>query len=727
MKKLALASLLIMVLSGMTMASTLSPDLVAKINASSEDEMIRILITMEEQADFNWLMSATTGMTKQDARAFVVDHLLNMAEGTQADVRNYLESEQQSGRVQNLQSVWIVNLLHCLATPEAIRGLEAFPGVAQVNYDPEQYMIFYDRPDKGGSKQSDGTDEIAWGVADINADDVWGMGYTGAGIIVGMIDTGVNYNHADLTTHMWDGGTQYPHHGWDFYNNDNDPMDDGSAYGGGHGTHTAGSVGSDGTAGSQCGVAPDASIMAIKVLSGNGYGSEGPVISGINFAVAQGADIFSMSLGWQSTSQRQQFRTACNNALAAGVIGAIAAGNEGNQQWSYPIPGNVRTPGDVPPPWLNPDQTLTGGLSCVVTVGATTAAHNIASWSSRGPSTWEGVSPWNDYPYSGGSQMGLIDPDVSAPGDNIKSCWFLNNWGYSDGWSGTSMATPHVAGTMALMLDKDPSLTPAQLDMYLETTALDWGSSGKDNTFGAGRIDAAAAVTAIPGGTTPNVSITITPTGSTSLPASGGTLYYDVTLQNNESYSVYMAAWLEWTYPNGSSSGALLLRNITLPAGANILRSLSTTVAGSEPNGSYTFWARLGSSYGGVVYAEDSFPFTKGIDASAGGAWIAQTHVYGWEEGITTASTPKTFSLGQNYPNPFNPTTTIPFSLPESGYVSLKVFDLNGRQVATVLEGDLSAGQYQVSFDAGQLSSGIYLYRLDAPGFSKAMKLTLIK
>lgn len=703
------------------------PELAQKLNQSKEDELVRILITMQEQADYNQLMIATAGLTKGETRKVVIGELKDLADRTQNRVLAHLQAQIQSGKVKDLHSVWIANILYCQAVPEVIISLQDFPEIAEVSWDPEQYMLFHERPNKSETPPYQGTDEIAWGVSDINADDVWAMGYYGTGAIVGMIDTGVNYNHVDLADHMWNGGSQYPHHGWDFYNNDNDPMDDGSSWMGGHGTHTAGSVGSDGTAGSQCGVAPNATIMAIKVLSGNGYGSEGPVISGINFAVEQGADIFSMSLGWQSTSQRPQFRTACNNALAAGVIGVIAAGNEGNQLSWYPIPGNVRTPGDVPPPWLHPNQTLTGGLSCVVTAGATNINHTIAGFSSVGPSTWEGVSPWYDYPYSGGSQMGLIDPDVCAPGEDIKSCWFLDNWGYSDGWDGTSMATPHITGTLALMLDKDPTLSPAQLNMYLETTALDWGAIGKDNTYGAGRIDALAAVSAVPGGTLPNVNISITPTGSTALPSTGGTLYFDVSLHNNETYPVYLTAWLDWTYPNGTTSSAQILRNLTMSAGGSIYRSLYATVAGSEPNGNYTCWAHMGSSYGGTIYSEDSFPFSKGLDGAIPGEWVSQTQVFGWDDPIVADIQPEAFSLGQAYPNPFNPTATIPFTLPERSSISLKIFDLSGREVATVLQGELPAGQYHYDFNAASLSSGIYLYRLEAPGFSKTMKFMLLK
>ncbi|MCX6640749.1 MAG: S8 family peptidase [bacterium] len=567
--------------------------------------------------------------------------------------------------------------------------------------------------------KTDNTDEIAWGVSDVHAPEVWAQGYQGAGVLVGMLDTGVNYNHLDLTTHMWNGGATYPNHGYDFVNNDNNPMDDH-----GHGTHTAGSVASNGAAGTQAGVAPQAIIMAIKVWNAFGSGSTGQMISGANFAVQQGADIFSMSggiYGGGTTSDKNLFRAAYNNALAAGVIGTIAAGNEA----SSPAPPNaVRTPGNVPPPWLHPGQTLTGGLSCVITCGATQSNHNIASWSSRGPVTWVSISPWNDYAYNPG--MGLIDPDISAPGVNIKSCTYNNNSGYTL-MDGTSMATPHVAGAVALLLSKNHNLTPAQIDMYLETYAQDLGTTGKDNTYGAGLMNVLNAINAVPSGGNPNVTVTVTPTGSTVIPAGGGTLFFSISVHSNEAFTLNTQVWTQWTIPGGGTQGPFINRNVNLAAGSTIARNLQQTVAGSNPAGSYTFWGKMGTGFGGTVYASSSFPFTKSAVGAPGESWYSNNNTYGWDDEVVSSTIPQTYSLGDAYPNPFNPVTTIPFNLAQSGKTSLKVFNLKGQEVATVVSGELTAGQYQVTFNASALSSGIYLYKLDAPGYSEVKKFTLIK
>ncbi|MBD3277489.1 MAG: S8 family serine peptidase, partial [Candidatus Aegiribacteria sp.] len=147
-----------------------------------------------------------------------------------------------------------------------------------------------------------------------------------------------------------------------------------------------------------------------------------------------------------------------------------------------PAPGSVISGGDCPPPWFHPDQLHHGGHSAVVTVGAVDNDDVVASFSGRGPVTW-----WNDY----SDTSPLVDPDICGPGTDIVST--AVGGGYFS-MSGTSSATSHLAGVAALMLDANPYLTVAQLDSLMETTAVELGPSGKDNSYGAGRIDALAAV-----------------------------------------------------------------------------------------------------------------------------------------------------------------------------------------------------------------------------------------
>ena len=411
--------------------------------------------------------------------------LNHLAKQSQNSLKKYLALKATNNEVVHVHGLWITNIISCKATETVINELSLRDDIRIIDYDEIRNMLIGEETGIPVQSNSPGeTREIAYNVTKVNAPAVWDLGYTGQGVIVAVLDVGVNYNHVDLADHMWE-DPDYPNHGYDFAYNDNDPMDNH-----GHGTHCAGTVAGDGTAGSQTGMAPDATIMALKILNDNGGGSESDSWEAIEFTVNNGGDIMSMSIGWQHSwnPQRATWRNALDNALAAGVVASIAAGNEGG---STNNPDDVRTPGDCPPPWLNPDQALQGGISSVVCVGATDNNDNIASFSSRGPSTWEDIDPFNDYPFN--PETGLIRPDVSAPGVNIKSCNTFNITGYTS-MSGTSMATPGVAGVMALLLSKAPNLSPEAIDIALETTAVDLGSSGKDNIYGAGRIDALEAI-----------------------------------------------------------------------------------------------------------------------------------------------------------------------------------------------------------------------------------------
>jgi subtilisin family serine protease len=388
---------------------------------------------------------------------------------------------------------------------------------------------------------------IPWNIVKINADEVWAKGFTGDGVVIGHLDTGVNYNHDDLKDHMWRNDLEFfgtasvdddtngfvdDIYGYDFYDEEGDPIDEN-----GHGTHTAGTIAGDGTAGQQTGVAPDARIMVLKVTDINGNGFESDGWRAIQYAIDNKVDVISISLGWlhQWNPNRGKWREAFDNALQEGIIAAAAAGNE--RVGGDPPPDNIRTPGDVPPPWLHNDQYLQGERSGVVTVGATDALDNYTTFSSYGPVSWESWLPWNDYPYI--PEMGLLDPDISAPGVSITSLSLTDNSGYVGGfgWSGTSMSTPHVAGVMALLLSANSELDPATLDYLIETSALDRGPSGKDKDYGSGRINALAALLADTVGNIP-VTLSILPAFPNPFQAST-TIQFDLPFPGEVKLKVY--------------------------------------------------------------------------------------------------------------------------------------------------------------------------------------------
>ena len=469
-------------------AQTIAPALLEEMGQRRDNEKIRVFVIMRQQYDQQQLnLRATHFTSRAERRDFVVTELKQFAEASQYDLRHSLSEMQRNGLVTEPKMLWIANAISFEATREAILSLADRSDIMVIDFDKERYCI----PDGEESQPAYPTREITSNVTQVNADQVWNLGYTGQGVVVAVIDTGVNYNHLDLADHLWDGGAEFPHHGYDVINNDNDPMDDH-----GHGTHCAGTVCGDGTAGSQTGMAPDATLMCVKCMDSSAHCSNTDVINAMQWSVDHGCDVISMSIVghghyiWEQTL----IRNACVNVLNAGVIASFAAGNEGGELSQYPIPENIGLPGGCPPPYLDPEQALNpGGLSCSVCVGAVDSNDQAADFTSHGPRDWS-ESDYSDYPYTPGSQweFGLIRPDVCAPGVSIKSANYKSNNGYKY-MSGTSMAAPCVAGCMALMLSKDPDATPADLCRFLEETAVPL-STGKSNIYGCGRVDALAAV-----------------------------------------------------------------------------------------------------------------------------------------------------------------------------------------------------------------------------------------
>lgn len=460
--------ILVLLITALAMGGTIQPELEQEMASSFDTDLIPVFILVQGELDTDWIEAATADMTREERQQFVVAALQDRAEISQAPVLEDLDTYGDAN-VANVHPLWLANSIYCEATPMVIREMATRDDVILVEKGTYPNSGLIEPVEVRETTPEEGGKAIVWSVTQINADDVWALGYNGDGIIVGVIDTGTDYNHMDLHNRMWHDTPNGYHYGWDFYDNDGDPMDD---YG--HGTHCSGSVLGDGSEGTETGVAPGAVCMALRI---NYYsGGEYTWIEAMEFGAQYGASVLSMSLG--SGQGNTTLRTAEENLLTAGVYHSVAAGNNGSGS------GTILSSGDSPPPWFHPDQTAHGGQSAVVTVGATNSSDVIASFSSRGPVTW-----WSDYSDS----SPLIDPDICGPGvDVVSTQW---GGGYTT-MSGTSMATPHLAGVVALILDANPSLSVAQIDEIIETTALELGASGKDNTYGAGRVDAYAAVQA---------------------------------------------------------------------------------------------------------------------------------------------------------------------------------------------------------------------------------------
>ena len=453
-----------------------------------------VIVMMTERYDNSQLSQKTALMTKEQRRDFVIAERKAFCQASQAQVLDFLDGYKSENLVSDLKTFWSFNGFSCSASAEVIAQLAERKDVAMIIPDEMRQMI--PQNEMSGSAN---TRANAWHVDKINAPAVWnynGTGYTGNGVIIGLIDTGVNYNHIDIANSMWDGGNEFPHHGYDVFYQDLDPMDDQ-----GHGTHTAGILAGQGTAGTQTGIAPGAKIMAIKILNEEGQGEATHLIEGVEFALDHGADILSLSLSDVGAGPCYYYRDVFATCLDAGVAAAIACGNEGQTQYTYPVPFNISAPGNCPPPWLHPDQQINGGLTSVISVGATDSNDEHCGFSSIGPTTWTtgpNVGSYNDYPYENGdaTQPGLIRPDISAPGANITSLNYLTTNNYIE-MDGTSMATPCVTGVLAMLLEANPDLTPAELDSIIELTSARVGNTIKNNRVGAGRVDALAAINAL--------------------------------------------------------------------------------------------------------------------------------------------------------------------------------------------------------------------------------------
>ena len=302
-----------------------------------------------------------------------------------------------------------------------------------------------------------------WHMPQVQMEQAWDV-VDGSGVVVAVIDTGVAYeNYAGFVQAPDLAGTSFTA-GYDFVNNDAHPNDDG-----GHGTHVAGTIAQT-TNNSQgvAGMAYGATIMPIKVLDNTGTGTLDDVVDGIMWATDHGADVINLSLGGPSASAEE---TAINYALSNGVVVVASAGNAGISSLDCPAcyPG-------------------------VIAVGATDYNRNRSWYSSYGCGQdghcLDVVAPGGDTSAdenNDGYADGVLQQTFKDVCDGIDPPVDLTTFVYCF-FQGTSMASPHVAGAAALLLDADPSLTRQQVGDCLRDTALDRGAPGYDTVYGHGLI-----------------------------------------------------------------------------------------------------------------------------------------------------------------------------------------------------------------------------------------------
>ncbi len=469
----------------------------AKIDAAVETALAErgaadVLILLADQARPTLAPLAPRADYRLRRRA-LVDALRDRASFRQAGLRNWLDA-----RAIAYRPFWLVNALQATLGPGELAALSARDDVARIAANPGIALRLPASPSSAPATTA--PEAIEWGVAKIRAPEAWSAGFTGQGVVIGGQDTGYQWDHPAIKTQYrgWNGASAAHDRNWhdaihpgapsnDCGYNRTAPCDDH-----GHGTHTAGTFAGDDGGANRVGVAPGARWIGCRNMAA-GNGTPATYIECMQWFLAptdlagndpdpdSAPDVLSNSWGCppsEGCTVGNELDAAVQTLVDAGIFFAAAAGNDGS---------GCATIFDTP---------ATHDASFVV--GSTTSSDAISGFSSRGP-------------LAGAAG---IRPDVVAPGSSVRSALPGNGYGTM---SGTSMATPHVAGAAALVMSANPALKghPEEVAALLRATAVRSGLSDSGNPGGCGglnlgtwpnhqagwgRIDAWAAVqAAVPG------------------------------------------------------------------------------------------------------------------------------------------------------------------------------------------------------------------------------------
>ena len=443
---------------------------------------VEFLVYLSEQAD---LRGAQALNTKLEKGTYVYQTLTRLAQRTQSPVIRELQS-----RGVEYRAYWIANMIWVRGDLGTVQLMAVRDDVSHIFSNP---VVHLDEPVRSSlNDQVNSPEGVEWNITKVGAPQVWAAGFAGQGAVIGGQDTGYDWNHPALKNHYrgWNGSSADHNYNWhDAIHSggglcgadSTEPCDDDQ-----HGTHTMGTMVGDDGGSNQIGMAPGARWIGCRNMDqGNGapatynecyewfiapYPIGGdPLTDG---DPSRAPDVINNSWACPPSEgcNADSLLAAVNAVRAAGIVTVHAAGNSG------PSCSTVNTPSAI--------------YEASFTVGATNNTDQIAGFSSRGQVTVDGSN--------------RLKPNVTAPGVNIRSS--VPGGEYAGGWSGTSMAAPHVAGLVALLISAQPHLAGQvdQIETLIEKNALGLtstqtcGGTIPNNTFGWGRVDAWAALQDVP-------------------------------------------------------------------------------------------------------------------------------------------------------------------------------------------------------------------------------------
>lgn len=498
-------------------AGGIDPELESALQTAKPDQDIPVIVTMADRVD----LSVFKDTDRQLRRTKMIQALMTKENVSQLALRTLLASR----KAKRIRRLWLINGSAFIANSAVIREIASRPGVESIRLDQ---ALSAPAVTAGVSAAP------AWNIGAIHVPDVWGLGYTGSGIVVANMDTGVDTEHPDLAG-KWRGGLNswYDPHG-----EHATPYDSL-----GHGTQTMGIMLGGNAGGSSIGVAPGAHWIAAKLFNDAGQAQWSDIHLSFQWLLDPDGDPNSADMpqvvnaSWGllgSTNQCvMEFNDDIHTLKAANIAVVFSGGNEGSAPQTSVSPAN------------NPESFA---------IGAVDDTQTLANFSSRGASACDGG----------------IYPRISAPGVNINTADLsFGGLPLYTIVSGTSYAAPHITGTMALLLNAFPNTSVALLESALQQSALDLGEIGADNGYGYGLADAMAAYNYLlthPSGNGNSPVITSTPVISatqnqlyqyavTATDPNGDTLSFSLTTAPTGMSIDTTTGLIAWT-PNNAQVGA---------------------------------------------------------------------------------------------------------------------------------------------------------------------------